>query len=114
MAVSKTAMQRKPVEWLGAPDDDQDYPPDGYELIFRAAAEWVAVDADQLILPITLIDKSTITVNEPYSCILKQYGGEGLLNDLLMADQDFEEGSTWVLIRNESLLTIEPLPDYPD
>lgn len=102
-------MNRRTVEWLGSPDEDEEYPSDGYELQFRVASDWVAVDADQLLLPIVVLDKSTITVEEPYPAILKQYGGEGLLNDLLMADRELEEGSEWVLLRTENLLTMEPL-----
>lgn len=100
-------MERKPVEWLSAPGDDEEYPADGYELKFRIADDWVAVDADQLILPITVLSKTDMTVKEPYSALLKQYGGEGLLNDLLMAEQEPEQGSEWFLLRNENLLTIQ-------
>lgn len=102
-------MNRKAVEWLGSPDDDEDPPADGYELTFEVTGEWFAVDADQLILPIRVIDKTTIAVEEPYPAILKQYGGEGLLNDMLLSDHDLEEGTKWVLIRTEQLLTVEPI-----
>lgn len=102
-------MNRRPVEWLGSPGEKEDYPSDGYELAFRLASDWVAVDSDQLILPIVVLDKSTITVESPYKALLKQYGGESLLNDLLMADQELEEGSEWVLLRTENLLTMHPL-----
>jgi len=103
------SLSRMPVEWLGAPDEDEEYPEDGFELIFRLADDWVATDSDQLLLPIVVEDKSTIEVNEEYNAILKQYGGEGLLNDMLMCDQDIEQGTRWVLLRTESLLTIHPL-----
>lgn len=103
-------MKRRPVEWLASPADDEDAPPDGYDLTFRLAGDWFAVDADQLVLPIVVEDKSTIVVEDEYSAILKQYGGEGLLNDMLVADSELEEGSRWVLMRTEQLLSVEPLP----
>lgn len=103
-------MNRRPVEWLASPSDDEDAPPDGYELTFRLAGDWFAVDSDQLVLPIVVEDKTTITVEDEYTAILKQYGGEGLLNDMLISEQDLEEGSRWVLMRNEQLLSVDPLP----
>lgn len=103
-------MNRKPVEWLAAPAEDEEIPEDGLELHFRLAEEWVATDSDQLILPITVLSKTTIEVEEPYSALLKQYGGEGLLNDMLMEDQDLEAGSEWYLLRTDSLLTIHAAP----
>lgn len=102
-------MNRRHVEWLAVPDDDEETPPDGHELAFEVADDWLAVDADQLILPIIVQEKSTIVVEEEYEAILKQYGGEGLLNDMLMADQDLEEGSEWVLLRTEQMLSVAPL-----
>lgn len=102
-------MNRRPVEWLAAPDEDDEPPEDGLELHFRLSGEWFAVDADQLVLPIVVIDKTTITVEDEYPAILKQYGGEGLLNDMLLSEQDLEPGSEWALIRTEQLLTVEPI-----
>lgn len=100
-------MNRRPVEWLARPDDDQDELP---EMTIRIAASWVAVDSDQLILPVVVLDKTGINVNEPYTAIFKQYGGEGLLNDMLMSEQEFEEGSEWLILRHHNLLTVEPAP----
>lgn len=102
-------MDRKPCEWLAAPDEEDDVK--SSELSFRLAEEWIAVDSDQLILPIVVLDKTGMNVTEPYQALLKQYGGEGLLNDMLMSDQEVEAGSEWLLLRTESLLTIEPRPD---
>lgn len=102
-------MNRRPVEWLAAPDEDEEMPADGLELRFELTEDWLAVDADQLILPIEVQDKTTITVDEPYEALLKQYGGEGLLNDMLMSDQDVEAGTEWVLLRTDGMLTIHPL-----
>lgn len=86
-------------------------PDDGLEMTFRVAGEWVATDSDQLLLPIVVESKTTIEVEEEYPAVLKQYGGEGLLNDMLMSDAELEQGSRWVLLRTDSLLTIEPIED---
>lgn len=103
-------IERRAVEWVARPDPDDDSAPSGEQWIhFRMAGDWFAVDADQLILPITVIDQAGVTVEEPYPAILKQYGGEGLLNDMLLSDQDLEQGSNWEMIRWENRLTIEPL-----
>jgi hypothetical protein len=98
------------VEWLAGVAEDEEMPADGLEMVLRLADEWVATDSDQLVLPIVVESKTTIEVEEEYRALLKQYGGEGLLNDMLMSDQDLEQGSRWVLMRTESLLTVEPLP----
>lgn len=102
-------MKRRNVEWLSNPADDEDAPADGYELKFRVAADWFAVDSEQLILPIIVEDKTTISVEEEYPAILKQYGGEQLLNDMLLSDGNLEQGSEWILYRNEQQLSVEPL-----
>lgn len=101
-------MNRLPVEWLSSPGDEEKWPEEGYEMHFRLTEEWVAVDADQLVMPIAVIAKTGISVEDPYPALLKQYGGEGLLNDMLMSEQDLEAGSEWYLLRHENLLTIEP------
>lgn len=102
-------MKRRPVEWLSNPSDDEDAPSDGYELHFRVAADWFAVDSEQLILPIIVQDKTTINVEDEYPAILKQYGGEQLLNDMLLSDGELQQGSEWILYRNEQQLSVEPL-----
>lgn len=110
-------MKRRPVEWLQGPSDKSDW--DTRRLEFTVAGQWVAVDADQLILPIRVQgkyqdDEYLVEISddeEGYIAILKQYGGEGLLNDMLMSDQDLEQGSRWILWRRDGLLTVEPDPD---
>lgn len=99
-------MIRKPVEWLGRidPDDDRE----SRQMVFRVTGSWVAIDDDQLILPIEVLEKTDVTIDESYSGLLKQYGGEGLLNDMLMSEQDPEEGSEWVLDRYQNYLDISP------
>lgn len=98
-------MKRRPVEWLAAPGED-DNPV--RSMTFRLIDEWVATDSDQLILPIRVYDKTDLKIEEPFVAILKQYGGEGLLNDMLMSDQDLMRGSVWTLWRREGLLSVEP------
>lgn len=104
-------MKRLAVEWLAGVAEDEEMPANGLEMTFRVADDWVATDSDQLLLPIVVEDKTTIEVEEEYTAILKQYGGEGLLNDMLMSDVDLEQGSRWVLMRTDSLLTVEPIEE---
>lgn len=100
-------MKRRPCEWLAAPDDDDEY--GDTEMVFRVIDQWVATDQDQLLLPIRVTSKSGVTIEgDGYTAILKQYGGEGLLNDMLMSEQDLERGSTWLLMRTDNRLTVEP------
>lgn len=99
-------MKRRPVEWLAAPGEEDDNPV--RSMTFRVIGQWVATDSDQLIIPIRVYDKTDLEIEDPFVAILKQYGGEGLLNDMLMSDQDLERGSVWTLWRREGLLTIEP------
>lgn len=101
-------MKRRPVEWLAAPDEDDEPSEDGHEMVFKVTRDWFSVDADQLVLPIEVHRKTGISVEEPYTATLKQYGGEGLLNDMLLCDQDLEAGTGWILMRTEQLLTVEP------
>lgn len=102
-------MNRIQVEWLASIGDEDDK--DFKQMKVRIREEWVAVDSDQLILPITVIDKSTISVEESYPALLKQYGGESLLNDMLMSDQKLEAGSKWTIMRDAAGLGIQPLDE---
>lgn len=92
-------MNRLPVVWVPAPDEDD---PDDFDryVAFRLREDWLSVDADQLILPITITERDGEEI-DPRPAILKQYGGEGLLNDLLMADQQLEPGTKWVIGHQE-------------
>lgn len=94
-------MNRRPVVWVPAPDEEDPEDFDRY-IAFRVAGEWLAVDADQLILPIVLVERDGEEIDEQ-PAILKQYGGEGLLNDLLMAEQDLEQGSEWIVGHQEGV-----------
>lgn len=89
-------MNRLPVFWVGRPDDDD---PDDSErsIHFRLREEWLAVDSDQLILPVALKGRDGDDFEEPKVGLLKQYGGESLLNDLLLADLDLEAGTEWII-----------------
>lgn len=82
--------------WVGRPDEDD---PDNSErsIHFRVTEEWLAVDSDQLILPVALLGRDGDTFAEPKPGLLKQYGGEGLLNDLLLSSQDLGKGTEWVI-----------------
>lgn len=89
-------MNRLPVFWVGRPDDDD--PDDGERSIhFRLTEEWLAVDSDQLILPVALLGRDGETFEDGKPGLLKQYGGESLLNDLLLSDEDLEVGTEWVI-----------------
>lgn len=108
-------MNRLPIEWLQARDLD-DLPDhldrDSYEQVleFRLRAEWFGVDDDQLLLPISVLYKEGID-HDGYPAILKQYGGESLLNDMLLDDQELESGSTWVLAGSPDGLRVRGVPE---
>lgn len=89
-------MNRLPVFWVQRPDEED---PDDSErsIHFRLTEGWVATDADQLILPITLLGRNGETFEDGKPGLLKQYGGESLLNDLLLADVDLDAGTEWVI-----------------
>ena len=95
-------MNRLPVFWVGRPDEDD---PDDAErsIHFRVTEEWLSVDSDQLILPVTLLARDGDDLDDGQPGLLKQYGGESLLNDLLLADQDLEPGSEWIISYDEAL-----------
>lgn len=104
-------MKRLPVFWVSAPDEQET---DDFErsITFRVTDDWLAVDSDQLILPITLIERDGEQLDEPEPGLLKQYGGEMLLNDLLLAEQDLEAGTRWLLGHQEGRgRYITPLSD---
>ena len=91
-------MKRLPVFWVQRPDDDD--PDDSTRSItFRVTEDWLATDSDQLILPIRLLERDGEPVNggDGHLGLLKQYGGERLLNDLLMDGEPLEAGSTWII-----------------
>lgn len=101
-------MNRLPVFWVPAPDQEDSEDFERY-LAFRIRDDWLAVDSDQLILPVTVTERDGENF-EGRPGLLKQYGGEGLLNDLLLAEQDLEEGSEWLLSHQEGVgRTIEPV-----
>lgn len=95
-------MNRLPVFWVGRPDED-DPSDDERSIAFRVTDDWLAVDSDQLILPVTLLARDGNDFQEGKPGLLKQYGGESLLNDLLLADADLSAGSTWVISYDEDV-----------
>lgn len=100
-------MNRLTVVWCEKPDEDD---PRGAEnsITFRVTDEWLAVDHDQLILPIVLLERDGEKLHEPQPSILKQYGGEQVLNSILLNDEDFEPGSEWTITRSSTRRTVEP------
>jgi len=92
-------MKRMPVYWVPAPDEEDPEDQDHY-IGFILREEWVAVDDDQLILPISLIERDGENF-DPEPGLLKQYGGEALLNDLLMSDTELEKGTKWIIGHEE-------------
>lgn len=107
-------MNRLPVVWVRNPDSDEnEIEADEDYIIFRIADDWVAVDSDQLILPITLLERNANEVGDE-KALLKQYGGESLLNDMLMSHADVKQGTEWLLTFDVSTgRSIEPF-DQPD
>lgn len=102
-------MNRLPVFWNPAPDPEDSEDFERY-IAFRVTADWVSVDDDQLILPVAVTERDGNGFDEGEQGILKQYGGHGLLNDMLLADQDLEAGSEWMLSHQEGIgRTIEAL-----
>lgn len=102
-------MNRIEVVWCEVPDEEDQDDTDRY-ICFRLRDSWFAVDSDQLILPITLTERNGTTLDDPVPAILKQYGGEGLLNDMLLSDQDLEAGTEWMLSTTDGFgRTIEPI-----
>lgn len=98
-------MNRIPVVWCESPDDDDEV--QLHSITFRLRDSWVATDADQLLLPVTVLKRDEQDI-EPVPALLKQYGGEALLNDLLLADEELDEGTTWRITTGGSRRTIEP------
>lgn len=92
-------MNRLQPIWVQRPGEDEDPDDNERSITFRVTDEWVMTDADQLVMPIRLLERDGEPVNDGDGAIgiLKQYGGEALLNDLLMDEQDLEAGSTWCI-----------------
>lgn len=87
--------------WVEAPEEDDD---DDLErsLTFRLRDQFAVVDRDQLVLPITVLERNGEALEEPKPAMLMQYGGEGLLNDLILeADYQPEAGMKFLLTHAE-------------
>jgi hypothetical protein len=101
-------MNRVDVVWCQKPDEDAAKGAE-HSITFRVTDEWVATDQDQLLLPITLLSRDGEELAEGQPSILKQYGGEQVLNSILLnGDQDLEPGSTWTIRRTAHRRTVEP------
>lgn len=94
-------MNRLPTVWVEAPDEDD--PDDlSHSVTFRLREQWCAVDRDQLVLPVTIVERDGEALEESRPAVLMQYGGEGLLNQMLLeAEGTPEPGSFWVLDHSE-------------
>lgn len=107
-------MNRRRIEWIDAPDAEEGEPIEW--LSFRVAGEWYATDAEKLYLPITVLASSAMEVQEPYPAMLAQYGGESLLNDLALNDeQPLEQGAEYRVSRSDGaggrMFTVETLDE---
>jgi hypothetical protein len=96
--------------YAAAPDDDAEET--AGSLRFELAEPvWVAVDGQKLLMPINPLEKdgATIEPDEDFG-ILTQYGGHGLLNQMLIrSDGDLEPESEWVIRRTEDNRSIHPV-----
>lgn len=92
-------MNRIPTVWVEAPDEDD---PDDFDhsMTFRLRDEWCAVDRDQLVLPVTVLERDGKALDEPKPAVLMQYGGDALLNQLLL-EGDVEDGNKYLLTHAE-------------
>lgn len=103
-------MNRVEVVWCENPGDEDEHPAERGEnsITFRVTDEWVATDQDQLLMMVTLLARDGEELAEPVPAILKQYGGEQVLNSMLLNDQDLEKGSEWTIRRTAIRRTVEP------
>lgn len=93
-------MKRLDVVWTRGPSDEDE----GFQhryIIVEIREPWLAVDGDQLILPVYLVERDGAELTDQEPALLKQYGGESLLNDMLLADADLEVGSRWEIGHEE-------------
>lgn len=105
---------RLPVFWCSAPDGDDPDGPSYRSLTFRITGPWFAVDDDQLLLPITVTARDG-NEQEPAPGLLKQYGGESMLNDMLVEALDGGQTSRrWQVTHDDERRRILPLEDDAD
>lgn len=101
-------MNRREAIWCPAPDEDEDA--EQHSITFRIADDWLAVDGRELILPVVLLARDGNDLQDQFPAVLKQFGGQSLLNDMLLSDYEVEEGSEWVLVRTADRTTIDGVP----
>lgn len=84
-------------------------------MTFRVVDDWFAVNDEQLILPIKLLARDGTDLDEPQKGLLKQYGGESMLNDvlveLLQDGDEIDETTRWEIVHSEDRRTIHRLDD---
>lgn len=102
-------MNRRDSIWCPAPNDDDEE--EQHSIAFRIADSWLAVDGRELLLPIMLLERDGNDLSDPFPAILKQFGGQALLNDMLLSDYEVEEGSEWMLVRTADRTTIDGIPE---
>jgi len=94
---------RLPVFFVPRPDEDAEGPDRNPYIAFDLLGDWVAVDRDKLHCLVELTERNGETYDHPREGLLSQYGGEKLLNDMLLDDQPVAEGSTWLLSYDSEL-----------
>lgn len=84
-------------------------------LAFRLREEWVAVDGDKLLLPVTLTERNGQTLDPEREGLLSQYGGHQLLTQLLLdLDDKPRVGDEFILQYDEmSGFRIDAVPAAP-
>lgn len=102
-------MNRKEFIWCPAPEVDEGV--HAHSLTFRIADSWLGVDGRELVMPIVLLERDGEELAEPLPSILKQFGGQALLNDMLLSDYDVEEGSEWMIDRTADRTVIDGIPE---
>jgi hypothetical protein len=101
-------MNRIEVVWCEKPDETDGPEQPTNSITIRVTEEWLTTDQDQLLMGIVLLSRDGRDLEEPVPAILKQYGGEQILNTMLLADQDLDVGSEWTISRTPTRRTVEP------
>lgn len=90
--------------WCGRPEEDE--PGEHKYLAVRFESNGIAVDSDQLVAQVTLLERDGQAVEERFG-YLKQFGGESLRSDILEGmmtrDLDGLEGTEWLIEYDEAL-----------
>lgn len=101
-------MNRIEVVWCTKPDETDTAEQPTNSITFRVTDSWIATDQDQLLMSVTLLARDGTELAEPVPAILKQYGGEQVLNSMLLSDLDLEPGTEWTIERTPTRRTVKP------